>query len=185
MIQLDSIRFRMKIFDSLAMSFGFLSAINLVLLGIIPFGHQVLFWLEHDVWLNKDFITYLRYLEISPYTDMKGLNRIIEWIVSTHVFVFSLILTLVLALIGGYFAGLSGELERAIILRSESENEDIAPKNVPAFGLDKIYSLFRKISDQPIWSVLDRVWSYFFGFIFYGFLILLVFTLVVALWVNP
>ena len=189
MTNFDSIRFRLKIFESLTISFGFVSVMCLIFLGIYPVGDQVLFWLKHDIWLEKDLITYLRYLDISPYTDMKGLNRIISWIVSTHIFVFSLILTLVFIFLCGHFAGVSAKLEMMITVGSESENGDITPKyieegikNVPSYGLDKIYPVLRWVRDLPIWSPLDKVWFYFSSIIIWGFLVFGLF-IVVYVWV--
>jgi hypothetical protein len=190
--QFDSITFRIKIFDSIATSFGFLAVICLIVLGIYPIGNQVFFWLEHDIWVEKDLVTYLRYLDISPYTDMKGLNRIIEWFVSIHISVYALPPSFLLLWVFGHFAELSRRLENVIIVGSETETGEITPqyveedlKKVPSYGLHKIYPVLRRIYDLPIWSPLDRIWFYFSRVIIWGFLIFLVFSLVYGFLIDP
>lgn len=184
MTSIELLRFRKKVVDGILFGLLILSGASFAFFCLYPVGHQIAFWLKHDIWLEKDLITYLRYLDISPYTNMKGLNRIIEWFVSIHIFPFGLIPTFLFLWALGSFAELSDRLESIIIGRSESEiEEDLL--SIPTFGLDKIYPVFKWISNLPIWSVLDRVWSYLFGAIFWGFLFFIVFLLYYVNVINP
>lgn len=168
-----------------------LSGASFVLFCLFPIAYQIVFWLKYDIWLEQDLITYLRYLDISPYTDMKGLNRIIEWFVSIHISPFGLIPVFLFLWVFAYFEDLSSRLEK-IITKSESVSGEITPthteddlRSIPTFGLDKIYPVFRNISGLTIWSALGKVWSHFFGWIFWVLLFFTVFLIYFVTRINP
>jgi hypothetical protein len=194
MNRLESLKFQNSFFGGVGLLLIGLSVISAGMFFLVPLGDQIQHWLRFDRWLNKDLIFFLRYLGIDPYTDLRGLNRIIEWIVSIHIFIFGFIPILFFGYLSGIFFNRSTQLEKVIkqiethIDPEKSLDERVEDFVVSAavyYYLDKIYMIYRRISDLSIWSPLDKVWFYFSRFIIWGFLLLLGGTFLWAILVAP